>query len=342
MISTQDTAKAIGVTFTLQELLDKPIPEPEPILSPWLRAGELGMIHANAGVGKTLVAQTLAIIAASGTSAFLTKGAGVPVLYIDGEMSAKEFQNRSRIISESLEVDPIGLPLVSALVASCPIDELEDFPFLDEPEGRDWVVSFVRENGIRFVVIDNIRCLARVEDENSAAAFADFNSFLSQLAALSCAVLTVHHDNRHGSYSGSTALLTPLSICLHLRATSASQANNASFEVLTTKNRNGISCEFTQGFSAELTSRGWDIETEAVSGVMEQFRRRAERFEFINQTEAAVALGKTARTISRYNATLVASEVWDDDTWSELTTKGLKLRGKPDASGDSKEDADIY
>ena len=74
----------------LQEFLELHAPEPEVILSPWLAVGSRTLLHADAGVGKTQVALSVAAALADCRPAI--GGLWLPtrpakVLYVDGELT---------------------------------------------------------------------------------------------------------------------------------------------------------------------------------------------------------------------------------------------------------------
>src|SRR5690606_22093666 len=77
---------------------------PAQIVSPWLHEGQITLIHADAGVGKTWCALTIALLAASGREAMGFTGAGVPVLYVDGEMSQHDLRARVALLEGTLGI----------------------------------------------------------------------------------------------------------------------------------------------------------------------------------------------------------------------------------------------
>lgn len=93
------STRPVATTYTLDELQAHRFPPPRPILmrgdTPILCAGHLGELFAERGIGKTWLLQSLGLVAATAGSVL---GFSAPqacrVLYIDGEMSASDLQER--------------------------------------------------------------------------------------------------------------------------------------------------------------------------------------------------------------------------------------------------------
>src|SRR6478752_1273542 len=87
IIESEDQRRPALRLLKLNELLEHPFREREPILGDWLLTSGLAMIHSWRGVGKTHMALGVAYAAASGGT-FLRWKAPKPrrVCYIDGEM----------------------------------------------------------------------------------------------------------------------------------------------------------------------------------------------------------------------------------------------------------------
>jgi hypothetical protein len=83
------------IFVNVQDFVLMDLPPVEMILDPWLPTQGLCMIHAKRGTGKTLITCEIAYAIASGIK-FLNWDAPRPrgVLYVDGEMSATELQER--------------------------------------------------------------------------------------------------------------------------------------------------------------------------------------------------------------------------------------------------------
>lgn len=329
MQNTKVWTDQIGMISGLDEILTRPIPEPKLVLSSWLAEGESALIHAGAGVGKTLVALSFALAAATGATVLNTTGAKVPVLYIDGEMGEADLQERATLLCNGMDADIKNAADFHLIQASgCPSNGTGEFPYLDEELNRTRIKRLVASRGIKLVVIDNLRCLVHIEDENAASSFNEFNQFLSELAALKAAVLIIHHNNKSHDYSGNTAIETPLSIRTQLTAKTPTKAKNACFDVTTHKDRRGVDCAFTRDFTAELDrdTGVWSVTAGNVESQLLDFKHRAGAGEFIDQKEAAEAYGVDPRTIRTWVAKVKLGYGWDDEDWSKCTTKAKALQ----------------
>lgn len=133
----------IGMISGLEEILTRPIPVPKLVLDPWLAEGESALIHAAAGVGKTLLAQSLALAASTGGSVLNTQGTGVPVLYIDGEMGEDAFQARANLLCDGMETEVQDARFDLIQSSACPPEGVGVFPYLDKEENREQLKKLV-------------------------------------------------------------------------------------------------------------------------------------------------------------------------------------------------------
>lgn len=322
--NTAPTHAQLGLVC-LADFLSQPLLAPQPIIEPWLYEGQVAMLHADAGVGKTWFALTLALIAAKGITCFGYKGPGVPVLYVDGEMGKHDLHGRMLKLCGSLDADAASGQSFQFLARSlADEDQLHRFPDLCDPEGQELICAIAKRMNAGLVILDNYRTLASLEDENDATAFQMLNRFLKRLAR-GRAVIGVHHNNKHSRMSGSTALETVLSHRFNLMKSTPTVAGQACFTLRLEKNRTGLGGESVVPLKCELAAEGWRWSQDNDSQ-REEFRAEAEAFKFATQTEAATRFGVTDRTVRTWTAALIATEAWSKATWGGLVEKAKQLR----------------
>jgi len=309
----------------LTEFLASELPTPRTIIHPWLYEGQVAMLHADAGVGKTWFGLTLALIASKHVSCFDYSGPAVPVLYVDGEMGRHDLHARMTKLRDTLKVDlTAGEPFKLLARDLAHEDHLHAFPDLCDPTGQDLICDIAKDMKAGLVVLDNYRTLAQLEDENDATAFQSLNRFLKRLAR-GRAVIGVHHNNKHSKMSGSTALETVLSHRFNLVKSTPTVVGQACFTLRLEKNRTGLGADAVVPLKCELGSDGWSWSQDNESR-LDEFREAAERLEFATQKEAGDRFGVTDKTIRNWCVGLRVRGDWKTDTWAELTGKAKELR----------------
>ena len=195
-------------TWKLKDFLNQTIEEPQRLLAPWLCKGDLWMVFSGPGIGKTFFALNVAFAVASG-SKFLNWEATDPakVLYVDGEMSQWDMQQRLKdIVSRarhrsSGDVDA-GLENFTGYAAtSQSLGKL--FPDLSDSEGRESLIK--KAEGMDLVVIDNLTTTMRSGDPDKAMDWTPMQDALVELRKQNTAVLLVHHTNKSGDQTGTKA-----------------------------------------------------------------------------------------------------------------------------------------
>lgn len=188
------------------------IPEKRHIIAPYLREGDIAMIVARPGTGKTHFATTMAVSVASGVDAFgfMAVPSKRRVLYVDGEMSARDMQDRLRKICNGM-----GVTLEQGYFQLVTPDRQSGaMPNLATPEGQSAIDCLV--SVADFVVIDNLSCLCRVEDENDAGSWTPILAWLLDLRRRGKCVVLLHHTNSQGGQRGTTKKLDNLDLVFFL------------------------------------------------------------------------------------------------------------------------------
>ncbi|MDO6763407.1 AAA family ATPase [Agarivorans sp. 1_MG-2023] len=164
----------------------------------FISEGETMLFYGAAGSGKSLFAYSLSVAIAGGSESFLGQrcSSGKKVLYVDGEMSTNTVAARVDSLGQHPNVDYLSVPNLSRAFD------------LSGTEDREALLLNVSAGGYDFVVIDNVRTLFGMADENHAQSWTSVNDLVVRLRALGCAVIVIHHTNKGGEYSGSSNAIT--------------------------------------------------------------------------------------------------------------------------------------
>lgn len=177
------------------------IPERKNFLHPYLRESSIGMITADRGTGKTLLAMSFCDAISRGADFGPWEG-GEPTncLYVDGEMVAHD-------VIERLGYFPVGDRPAQMFILSDHYATLKGFPAADllDPEWRTGIKEFCLSHDVRFVVFDNLASLAAGVDENSAQEWGPIGKFFLELRFIGIASLLLHHTGKSGTQRGTHA-----------------------------------------------------------------------------------------------------------------------------------------
>lgn len=246
-------------SYSLDELHQAKFPPRRPLLTrlgiPVFRSGDLAEVYAPRGVGKTLFLQTLALVAAGGGDALgFEAPAPCNVLVIDGEMASEMLQDRFRLLSESLGVQPgAGLRIIAADWQTDPMARI------DTPEGQAGIAEAVSWGDL--IIVDNRSCLFDSEAEKDASAWTPAADLLFSLRRQGKAVILAHHTNRQGGARGHSKPEDAMDILIKLtRPEGYSQDQGSRFLVEWEKSR-GVFGAAVAPFSAWLKNGVWTVES---------------------------------------------------------------------------------
>ena len=313
--AAQTTAPTLAA-FTLDALSRHTFPLRRPLLlrdeTVLFREGHLGQLYAERGIGKTWLAQTMALVAATGAHA-LGFHALEPcrALYIDGEMASEELQDRFAGLATRLHLTP---PATLTIVAADWQDQY--LPRLDTTIGQTAIEPFIDQAD--FIVIDNRSCLFDSEGENDAAAWQSAQDWLLALRRRGKAVLLVHHSNRQGGARGHSKPEDPMNLLIKLtRPEDYVQDQGARFLVTFDKCRGAYGTAVAP-FEAQLTADGWQTRAvDRVSTTAEKVLR------YVRLASAADQRPKSA------NAAIAGAQVKRIDglaAWKHLLDRGVITR----------------
>jgi RecA-family ATPase len=189
--------------FQLDEFLRLQIPVRKAIADPLIHEQSIVMIHSWRGVGKSLLAMSLAYHIAAGED-FLgwTIERPRPVLYVDGELPAKTVQDRFQVIHRSNpgrdRFNHANLRILTPDFVDGPM------PNLATEDGQALFDRSVVDAEV--IIIDSITTLAAGggDGENSAESWLLPQAWALRHRKQGRAIVFLHHDGKGGKQRGSS------------------------------------------------------------------------------------------------------------------------------------------
>lgn len=179
--------------FTLGDFLDASFPELE-VLAFHISKTEIGIIQAPTNAGKTTILRNVALAMACGRPfmPFFDGKRPVKTAYFDFESSAQRAQPDLAKMFESLTSVEKVLARENLALVPKGMRNGELFQF---NTGEDWVNFLLTQNGIEFVIVDNISAAYDLNDENSNAEINRkvIKPLLKMAYKGNCAFLFAHH-----------------------------------------------------------------------------------------------------------------------------------------------------
>jgi len=218
----------------LDRFLSMQLPARPQLLSPWLPAQGLAMIHAPRGIGKTFLGLSIALTVSSGGSLFgWNSQERTSVVYIDGEMPAFVLQQRlaSLLKGQRGAGDLAGFNLMNPEL-NC------DFrmPDLSTLEGQALIENSLPEDA-GLIIIDNLSSLVS-GNENESDVWKPVQNWLLRMRSSGRSVLLVHHSGKKGLQRGTSRREDVLDTVISLRRPKRyNPADGARFEVHFEKSR---------------------------------------------------------------------------------------------------------
>ena len=223
------------VVYTASEFVAHDWPIRNDILSPWLKESSLIMLHAERGLGKSLIAMTIGM-ATSGC--FDTRGFGwqlkdpCATLYVDAEMVPFDLSERIVKLCEPEFLND-NFRILSAGAINAPL------PSLTTPEGRLILEDCIKDS--KFVILDNVSTLwSGTADENAAESWSTAQEWLLSLRRKGIAVMVIDHAGKTPGRGprGTSRKEDAMDICIELtRPSDYMNDDGARFIFRFTKNR---------------------------------------------------------------------------------------------------------
>jgi RecA-family ATPase len=154
---TSKKSKPDHPALTLEEWLERDLPELDCLLGDLLTTTCRVLIVGPTGLGKTMfgLAVAMAIVSNSGFLHWIARRSG-RVLYIDGEMSNRQMKVRLRDAVRRAGIKREHSELLTMLSR----EDFDDMPPLNTKDGQEWLDSFIGEYGtFDLIIFDNIQAL---------------------------------------------------------------------------------------------------------------------------------------------------------------------------------------
>ena len=223
----EKTTRKEIVTLKLGEFLTKDYPKTEYLQFPITGKGKIVQVWANAGHGKTWFCLEWGGTIVNGQN-FLKwnccdggKVDPYPVLYVEGEMSVSELQDRLLLIEERYLAEGKTFNKDYFYIAPLREQPEQTFESLTSKAGRDNVENtakrIFKETGKKpFIFLDNITALT-VMQEKEGADWVELVQWLNRLRAQDYGVIFMHHGTKAGdTSSGSNLKERSIDISIHL------------------------------------------------------------------------------------------------------------------------------
>lgn len=196
------------------DLVEMDIPEKDCFLRPWLYDPSISLLTGFRGIGKTFFAIGIGNAVARGEKFSVWEcETPAPVLYVDGEMSFKDIQERSRLLkmAEGVRENPFFYLSDDRLVsAGLPRTNLTN------EDTRARLKALALKLGSRLMILDNLASLCPGLDENSKQDWDPLNQWLIDLRFNGISTLMLHHVNKEGGQRGTSAREDNIDISISL------------------------------------------------------------------------------------------------------------------------------
>ena len=179
----------------------KKVDPPLLLMKPWLRSGQLTILYAQYGVGKSLLVLLVAYLLGLDDPSIDEAEIGewqvkrtTGCLYVDGEIGEVEMEERIK------SYEWIGRQAHRLKVFSIPEYQLEtDDPFyLSQRVNQRRIIKWLEEHpDYKLIILDSASTLFGIEEENNNSEWNNkVNPFLRDLRALDVACILLHHAGK--------------------------------------------------------------------------------------------------------------------------------------------------
>jgi putative DNA primase/helicase len=194
------------------DLVAMQIPEQEAILAPVLKRQNIWLLHGYRGSGKTQLATSTGLAAASGGSILGWKATRPHrTLIVDGEMPARAMQDRINGFMAGMgkQPEPGYLRIITPDLQDNAVGDLSTI------EGQAMLDPHLA--GVELLILDNLSTLCRSGIENDAESWAPMQEWLLSLRRRGLTTILVHHQGKGGQQRGTSKREDVLDVVIGLR-----------------------------------------------------------------------------------------------------------------------------
>lgn len=228
---------------TSSELMSKSFDPIRTYIRPFLTEDALILLFSEAGTGKTMVGLTIALLLTHFQKAheksvsfgpFQVEN-GCRVLFVDGEMRARDIRSRLAMLSGPMMQENPETPL--EIISSDDIFQEEGKRInLTDERCREALSEYLRRNPtIKVVVFDNLSSLCPGISENTKSDWDEINLWLLGLRSAGVACVLVHHANKSGGYRGHSGRIDNLDTVIKLSRVGTADALHFRVDFLKTR-----------------------------------------------------------------------------------------------------------
>ena len=225
MTSNRNLKASFQWTQTAGALLFKTIPSQVPLLETLINEGAIGMIAGDTGAGKSFLSLNIAYAVAAGLKcAPWGRGAGVPVMYLDGEMGEELFKKRLQHIGNNNRYrEPRGRAGRNLhIFGKAWSPECAD---LDSANAQSNLLNEIADKGVKLLIIDNLDTLCPTA-LSKPAAWKNLIDWVQRLSRRNVAVILVHHNNKKGVQHGSSEKTRQMHFVMSIKKSDEQKVKN--------------------------------------------------------------------------------------------------------------------
>lgn len=247
----------------IHDLINMSIEENPLILKPWLRTGNIALITAQRGVGKTWLGLSIGVAVSHDFKIGKWEAEKhVGCCYVDGEMSGYQLKSRFLEFQKGGIKKKAPLKLFSSDLMR---RDLLPSPNFGNPRWRDKFFKFLAKNDqFKLVILDNIVSLTPQVDENTRKEWDPINQWLLSLRALDVSVIMIHHTGKSGAQRGTSSREDNIDVSMTLTHPSDYKAEDGvRFDVKYTKTRGFFGADAEPCCLSMTTLQGlhWDVKS---------------------------------------------------------------------------------
>jgi hypothetical protein len=322
-----------------KNFLSEKIPAPRSFLYPILSQGDIAMLHAMRGYGKTWIALIIAVMLTTKRKMQALPQIGLwelrnkaGVLFIDGEAGPYQLQKRLKFLTKYLGEPSKKKHPLYAVTANRLARKCGSRPNLADPKWREAVFKIMANHDeIDVLIIDNLAALISGADENSKMGWDGVKNWLLDIRDLNKASLFLHHSGRNGQPRGTGSREDSADTLIKLsRPSGYKREDLAHFKVELLKGRNVDSGKYFLPFNLKIDNEKGKSET---SGPISD----ATNPKFIktvgllistsfSQTKISEKVGVSENTVRNYKKKAVKDGLLDEKR--NPTMKGLRFLKK--------------